>query len=574
VRQARMYTALWDSQANRPDEEFSAVELAAKRHLSRYGRCFTKMLAQSSPFAIEMLAVDPYDMVVDPLGGEDMENHRFVAQDGIFKSREDLLKGVEEGRYDKNAVRRLLKGPGTDKSAYLSEADISGRFTSLSLSGYGYESCGETLYRLVEHVTYKDGERVKLVWSPEARIIISERSLKETEGIDLLPWSSCAAYPDEKVFWTKAPDDDVRQAAEAMRVTLMEMMHNVQKRNWGTRVFDPRKFNPGDIIWSPDGLIPSKDGASEMPGGLQGGMFEIQTPDISMAINVTDFLDRFVGQKSGVTPAAQGQSEEERVGIYYGNLEQVAGRVGLQSRHYRRMMRRNAVRFLHLAKRYLKGNQPVQVIGAEGNEFVKLTAKQINTDVGIEISSGSVESQATEKKRGQRVESLKLLRSDPQIAEILNLREYAREVLTSSGFEDGEAKLMLTKDIDSEWQDQRLRAMEKVEELLEGRKPLPYQGAKVSFLKTVLDAAEKYTDSEGADFEHLMAFAKVHVPIVARNMAFDVEKKVLEVTREEQPPEEPQAPQEVQEVQDVPADLTGQPNVPQMEQEAPQEEIV
>jgi hypothetical protein len=527
TRLGRQMDALWRQQSELPDSDYTIADLVSKRHGARYGRAFLKTIGTKKPFSIEVMACDPYDMVVDPNGGGDLENHRFVIQDGIFRSKKQLLDGVADGLYDKKEVARLLAGPGDSKDAYKTESDSTTRWSSLNQAGYGYDSAGENLYRLAEHVTIEDGERLMCVWNPESGIILSQKPLKESYGCDLLPWTSWAPYFDSKVFWSKAPDDDVRGAAEAMRVTLMEMLVNVQKQNWGTKTYDPNRFTAADLMISaPNGLIPSKPGAADMPGGLSGGYQVIQTPSVTVAANVVEFLDRFVGQKSGVTPDAQGSSQEDKVGIYFGNIEQLADRMGLQSKWYRNCWRKVGTRFLYQAKRNLTGKTPVQVLGARGSETEVLLARNIDPTLGVTVTGGSAEAAVSEAKRKERGATLDSALTNPLFQSQLNPKAALSEKLKSSGFEEDEIRLMTNKEAGSEYRDQQLRAQESVEKLLEGERPPLYQGASVVFVQQILDSAKSFTDGDGPEHERLIAYANAHIPIAAKNSALDAVSKV------------------------------------------------
>ena len=563
IRLGRQYESVWKAESDKAEGNYAMADLAAKRHAARYGRAFLKVVGTKKPFRIDVLAVDPYDMITDPAGGPDLEDHAFVIQDGIFRTKKQLLDGVKSGMYDKEAVAKVLAGPDASHQAYVTENDLSVRYASLKADGYGYWASGTKVYRLCEHVTYdEDGEKHLVTWSPESKIILKDGTLAERYGCEYLPWVSWAPFEDSKVFWSKAPDDDIRQAAEAVRVTVMEMLTNVQKKNWGTKVFDPSRISAEDLAFAaPNGLVPAKSGTADMPGGLDAAFKIIETPDVNIALNVINFLDRFVGQKSGVTPDTQGTSTEDKVGIYFGNLEQLADRMGLQSRYYKAAWRRVAVRFLYQLKRNLVGKMPVQVIGAKGNEMTYLMARNVEPTIGINIMGGSAEAAVSEAKRKERGAAVDSLIMNPAVAQSINLEAAATEKLRSAGFEDDEVRLLMNKDAGSEYRDQQLRAQEAVEEILEGDKPPLYYGATTVFVQSILDAAQAFTDGDGPEHERLIAYANAHIKVAAKNMANKAAQEAMvasiqpgqaeEITEPQEPPgmaepmEEPQmAPQE------------------------------
>jgi hypothetical protein len=521
VRIGRQLDSLWKEQSQKPDYDYAMADLQSKRHAARYGRAFLKVVGTKKPFCIDVLSIDPYDMVTDPNGGGDLEDHRYVIQDGIFRTKRQLLDGVKSGMYDKAAVVKLLAGPASSEDAYKTESQSFGRWTALEQSGYGYNSAGSTLYRICEHVTFdEEGVRHLVNWSPESGIVLKDGTLEERYGADLLPWVSWAPFVDNKVFWSKAPGDDIRQAAEAMRITIMEMMVNVQKKNAGIRVFDPARISAVDMaVNSPNGLVVAQAGAASLPGGLEGAFRIVQTPDVTSAMNVVQFLDQFTGQKTGVTPDTQGTSGEDVLGIYQGNLAQVADRMGLQSRYYRNAWRRIGTRFVYQVKRNLTGKVAVQDIGAKGSEMTYLLARNIDPTIGISISGGNAEAAVSEAKRKERGASLDALLANPATGAMFNIQQAAGERLKASGWEEDEVRLLLNKDAGSEYRDQQLRAEESIEKILEGDKPPIYYGATTVFVQTVLDGAKSFTDGAGPEHERLIAYASAHLPIAAKNSA-------------------------------------------------------
>lgn len=561
ARLGRIYDALWKSQSDRPDMDYAMADLAAKRHAARYGRAFLKVVGTKKPFAIDVMAIDPYDMVTDPNGGDDLEDHLFVAQDGIFRTEKQLKDGVKSGLYDADAVTRLLAGPTESRESYKIESDTNDRWASLTQSGFAYVTGGTRIYRLCEAMSYSDeGERMLVTWCPEAKVILKQGTLLERYGCDLLPWVSWAPFTDSKVFWSKAPDDDVRQAGEAARVTVMEMMTNNQKKNWGTKLYDPSRVSAADLTSSaPNGAYPTKPGTADMSGGIAAAFQVIPTQDITASEQVVTFLDRFVGQKTGVTPDAQGTSTEDTLGIYQGNLAQVADRMGLTSRYYKNAWRRIGTRFLWQAKRNLSGKVAVSVIGAKGNETEYLMARNVDPTFGVNVTGGSAEAAVSEVKRKSRGAAVTDILANPTTAATLNLSTAVEEKLKSAGFEEDEVRLLLNKDAGSDYRDQQLRAQENVEKLLEGEQVPLYQGATTVFVAEALEAAKAHTNGKGPEHDRLIAYANAHMKIAAKNAALDAYQK-MEMAQALPPP--PGQPPGGQPAPDMNQPLTQDPNVP------------
>lgn len=548
-RLGRKYDELYRQASSRPGREWKMADLSSKRDAARYGRAMLKLVGSSKPFGVEMISVDPYDFYIDPLCGDKASRARYLGIDFIFKSSWQLQQGVKDGAYDANAVKELIDGPkrldyGTDQGVKLSEAmtESMSRFSSLKLDGYGYLGVGEKSYRIVESGTTYEGVRYYCVWSPEANVLLRCQPLKEVYGIpegkELWHVVSWAPFPDKKVFWSKAPDDDVSDVSEFQRQTMMYAADGLLKGVWGSRTYDPAVYEPQDLVYLPGGLAPSKKGASQMGSGLAGGIHEMRAPDYSQAFSLIRNLDAFVGQKAGITPDAQGQSNEDVLGIAQQNIEQVSDRMGLTSKQYQACYVEVGQLFLYLAKKTLKGKEAVSLIGPDGYEFESLSAREIDPAISVTVRSGRAEEAMSTLKRRDKTAALNDVAARPDLP-----KWWVEERLRLAGYEDSEVRTLTDEERHAST-DQVDRANEAVEEILEGKEAKVYQGADTSFVKTVIDAAKRYTDSDGREFDRLMAYAKAHVAVVGQNMAEQLVREQMAGMAEPQapPPEQPIQP--------------------------------
>ncbi len=561
-RIGRKYDELYRQCSTRPGKEWKMADLSSKRDSARYGRALLKMVGFSKPFNIELHSTDPYDFYCDPLCGDKLSRARYLGVEPIFKSAFQLEEGVKSGAYDKEAVAALCDGPDDNaQGATLSEAmtESMSRFASLKLDGYGYLGIGEKQYRLVESGTTYKGVRYYCVWSPEGQQLLRCQPLSKVFGIpdghELWHIVSWAPFPDKKVFWSKAPDDDISDVAEFQRQTMMYAADGLLKNVWGTRVYDPGVFDATDLFFQPGGLAPSKKGASATGAGLSGAVHELKTPEYSEAFNLITSLDSFVGQKTGVTPDAQGASDQDVLGIAEQNIEQISDRMGLTSKHYQSAYIELGQLFLFMAKHLLKGKEAVRVIGPEGYEFEELAAKDIDPSIAITVRGGRAEENLSQNKRSEKVKALNDLAVNPEMPKWM-----VDERLRLAGYEDAEVKT-LTDEAAYGSSDQINRAGEAVEQLLEGKEPPKlYQGADASYVKTILDAARRFTDSDGPEYDRLVAYAKAHVDIVGQNMAEELLRETM-AGPTQPPPEGEVAPEMAPELAPQglpPAPLPGQ----------------
>lgn len=562
-RLGRKYDELYRQCSTRPGKEWKMADLSSKRDAARYGRALIKMVGNSKPFNVELISVDPYDFYADPLCGDRLSRARYLGIDSIFKSARALKDGVKDGSYDADAVESLVRGPEANAQGITlseSQEEAMSRFTSLKLDGWGYIGTGEKAYRLVESGTTYDGIRYYCVWSPEGNALLRCQPLKEVYGIpdghELWHVISWAPFPDKKVFWSKAPDDDVSDVAEFSRQAMMYAFDGLIKNVHGGKIIDPAVIDVSELtnLNLAGGIAMSKKGASQSGGGLVGGIWQPTTPDYRGAFSLLTQLDSFVGQKVGVNPDAQGTSDEDVLGIAQQNIEQISDRIGLTSKHYQAAYVEVGQLFLFLAKKLLKGKEAVRIIGPDGYEFETLAAKEIDPSISVTVRGGRAEESMSLNKRKEKSAALAEIAARPDLPKWL-----VEERLRLAGYEDTEIK-QLTDDAVHGSTDQVNRANEAIEQILEGEKAKIYQGADYSFVKAVLDAAQRYTASEGREFDRLIAYAKAHVAIVGQNAAEQLMREISLPLGEQQgePPEvQPPEAQPMEAPQELPVAQTG-----------------
>src|SRR5215216_3770820 len=97
---AKKTTAFYTAIKNKDDYDWDMVDTDGKKLAALTGRSINKYYAQSKPsYKTTLLPVDHYDFIADPTGGGDLERHRFDGEDNVFKGKEELKKGVEQGIY-------------------------------------------------------------------------------------------------------------------------------------------------------------------------------------------------------------------------------------------------------------------------------------------------------------------------------------------------------------------------------------------------------------------------------------------------------------------------------------------
>ena len=511
--------AFREVEAHKDDYDWDMLDLDGKKQAILYGRAIAKFFAQSKPeYKSNLEVVDVYDFIADPIGGSNLERHRFVMQDNLFKSREDLKAGVETMGYDKTAVEKIINATKEDTlvdndNQYRSKQS---RFTSLGMDGLTFNYAGQSLYKFIEAGTTYKGQRYYVLFNNETGVAIKCVPLKEVFKSNLWWFTSWATHRDIFNFWNKAPVDDIVPLAEMIRILVNQEFDNRQKRNWGQRAYDPQVFpNPADLQWRPDGLVAVKSGIS-VTQGIETGIYQFETPELQGTINLVQYIDSVIGQKTGVTADTQGQSEEDKVGIYYGNLQQVADRLGLYNKSYKKFWQAIGRRYVWGLFEHLRAPMAVRIIGEEGAEWDEIKRTEINPDWNIKVEGGNAELAADEIRKQRLKEIMGTLLPD-ELA-ITSPRWRAETKLRAIGVEEDDIRMAFDRENEGN-REILSEASQLIQDCLAGKPYKLNRGANTAFIQKIIDYATDTDSLSDEEYMKLMDAAEAHLPIAAENMA-------------------------------------------------------
>lgn len=520
-RATQKVQAFWDSESKREDNDFDSKDIDGKKLACFYGRAIFKTFAESDPkFKFYMIVTDPYDFYVDPVGGGNLEQARYMGEDNVYKSKSQLKAGADSGLYEAKYVEQLINGiaPNTIRVDQDQQNNKANRFSALGLSNSMYNFQGEGMMRFIESGTIIEGVRYYVLWNYETGVPIRCLPLKEVFESELWWWVSWATNRDPFNFWSKSPADDIRPIAEAMKILANQELDNRQKNNWGQRAFDPDIFeNPAELEYKPDGLVSVKAGSSRIQE-ISRGIYEFKTPQLDGTINLVNWLDNFAGQKTGITADTQGQSEQSKVGIYEGNIQQVADRLGLYNKSYVKCHAAIGRRFVWGTHEHLNTKQAVKMIGENGVEWDYLKGREVNPDMDINVESSGSELQLNEAMKVQKANALEKL-SNPLFAQSVNKKWLIEQILLTGGYSDEEVRV--AQDIENNGNREVLaRASEAIEDIVKNPKKMPklFRGATTGFQSKIVNFAMDNTDGNLPLFNALMDYAMSHSQIVADNV--------------------------------------------------------
>jgi len=501
--------------------KWALKDRAAKISAIFSGRGVYKYFAESDPkYNSNLEVIDLFDFIFEPQGGGDLDNHMFTGQMNIFKTKNELIEGAKSKYYDTTQVMKMISARSNkDQKEYDDEnSNKKGRYSIYGLDPDINNYVGEEVFSLTEMYTNYQGKKYQIVFDYTTGIWVRIKEISEVFKSKRQPYTSWATHEDYFQFLSKAPVDDIRLIAEAIKIIFNQSLDNIQKRNWNMRAYDADIFpDPSQLQWRPDGLIKANNLAGK---NIQNGIYTFETPDnTNITVNMIDFLDGYIGKATGITPAAKGAADEDsKVGIYYGNLQQVADRLGLYNKSYTEVYNQLGVRYLEGLDEHLTEDISIKVQGIRGTEWeeVKRTDFKFMRMPDVSVESSSTEAQIDEALNQRRTNSLSLVAGNPTLMASVNQNWLVRELLKQGEFTDEQIRVATDKMTDGNVEILS-EAAQSIKDIIEGKSPKINRGATTGFVQKILD----YETDHELDLkiaQKLRDYASAHIQIAMRNM--------------------------------------------------------
>lgn len=508
-----------------PHNKWALKDRYVKKFAIFSGRGIFKYFAESEPVYRSVLqAVDHYDFHCEPAGGGHLEDHLFCGQEAIFKTKDELLNGAKDEYYDLTQVLKLTTM--AQGNVYKSNEDDYqnrlNRYRSLGLDPQSNNYVGTELFKFCEWYLTVDGVRWYILFEERTGTWVRCKALRdifspiESTGDALYPFVSWATHEDGKVFWSKAPCDDARAIAKRIDKLINQEIYNREKKNKGTRLYDPNMIEDIEALADerPDGLIPVNTRGGKR--NLNQAIYSVQHGEITGTLDLVQFLDSYYGQKSGSTPGSMGSAEKDKkVGIYYGELQQVQKRLTIYNISYREAWQELGIRFMIGLDDHLRGEEAIQLLGPNGIEWGTLTRADLKRTrpIKIKVKGGAEEAQKNEILAKKKVEALGQTTT-------VNPRWKDRELLKAAGYTDEQLKDAFAS-LDGTNDELMSEAAQAITDIENGKKPRKNRGANAAFMQKILDYSYNMNvednEKELKIAQDLVDYALEHVEIAAQN---------------------------------------------------------
>lgn len=523
---ARKVSAAWKIDSAPDKGMWGQKDLEGKKFNILSGRTVFKYFSDFSgrKYTSNLEVIDHYDFYPEPQGGRYLENHLFLYQNNIFKSKFHLTEGIKAGVYDKDQVRKLALADLDAEHKKVEGFEIDSknqRFHSIGLDPETNNYVGENLFRLVEGGLTFEGKRYWMLFHEETGIWVRCEPLKDVFESGLWPFVGWAYDVDSVNYWSKSPVDAIRPIAEAARIIFNQTLDNIQRRNWDMVAYDKNIFpNPEQFKYRPYGLIK----ANVKPGqNIANGIYTFQTPDTGqITINMLEYIKAFMGTETGISAATQGTSEDDKVGIYFGNLQQVADRLGLTNKLYSQCWTDLGVRYDWGLYENMPEDFMVEFIGLEGKEWDELRKEDVEPDFKTIVVGGNAEQLLSEVKTRNKNDALTRA-LNAGLSTIANPRVLYEEMLRAGDWEESQIRALLDNTSDAS-QELIARADKAIFDIIRGKEAKPYRGATTHFIQRIVDYAmdnvhDKNPQKDQVIFGKLMVYAQGHIEFAKQNMA-------------------------------------------------------
>lgn len=522
LRKAKKVSAAWQLESGPTRQAWDRKDRAVKGLAIFSGVGAEKYTASSvdGKYTGRLEPVDYVDLVTEPLGGMDLEDHLYAAQMNIFRSKWDIEQNAQAKFYDPNQAVKLIAAQGKEefkRNTELFKNKIN-RFSAIGLDPMMANYAGGETFNLVEQTLVWKGKRYYLLYDYETGIWIRCQEQREVFGYDRYQWVTWHTHEDPYNFWSKAPCDDMRPVADAMNIIFNQALENRQRRNYGQRGYDPDIFpDPAQLEWAPDGLVL----ATPPPGrSIQSGIYNFTTEEVTGTIELFNFMDNFLGRETGVTPGSQGAAPANKpVGVYYGDMKQLEDRLSLYNKSYSEAQAELGVRYWVGLRENLTEGFLVKMIGMGGSGWEEITADDTDpiADFDITATSGTMVAAANSTKRAEQAAALKDIATNKDLMATISTRWLAEQRLKSGGFDD--EALARAFDKKYEGNEELLSyAAQVVEDIKSGKTPKKFRGATDDFLQYILDQAFEIEDLTDEQFNTMTKYVEQHIPIAQENL--------------------------------------------------------
>lgn len=511
--------ALFDRDKGPNRQNWAKIDRLGKRIAAASNICIFEYIASKNPkYKGVLRVIDPYDFHCEPNGGSDLEEHLYKGVYNQFLTAGQIKDHGKTGYYDQAKVNELFAAYQQTDYKFNEEVyrNKVARLNTLGLDLDQNGYVGQQVFNIARWVTHYKDEQFYVEFDYRSGIILKQKPLKDVFGSGVSPWVVWNPVENAFTLWAPGLFDQIRPIAEAIRINLNEILNNNRKRNWDMKAVDSNMFpDISALNWRQDGVVGAK-----VPIGqsIQNGIYYFQTPEISGALNLNQYLNDFLGINTGISDQTKGESSQDTLGIAKINDMQVSKRMKLIGDSYADAYAKLGSRWDWGIHENLDEDEAVRIIGSTGIEFESVTKEDTEPDYDIEVVTYADEIQENEQDRERKAAAMERIASNPLLLQKLNPKWVVEQELRIGGWKDEDIKRAIDT-VNDAYDETISMANKNIENAKEGKPLKTYRGATTGYLQRINDFLNESEEIEPKVYAALQAHFDEHVPIAAENQA-------------------------------------------------------
>lgn len=484
-----------------------------------YGRAIYQYYAsldEDGNYAPHLENIDVYDFLIDPnAGGLDIENARYLGHANVEYTRTELQDGIKSGKFLKEETERLLEGNGTSSPINKEEIDKANRYFNYRNFTENINKTQTDVFRFFKWNTTYQGIRYYTVYDEESGVMI--RCEEQKKMIPSGKWNywTWACFPSLTEFWSQSYADIAREIMMAQGASINQLLDNADKRNNPQRIIDTTSLvDENELMFKKKGFI-------RATGDVSNIYQELETPSLETPLDVYETLENILQLNSGVTGAAQGIADEEKVGIYEGNQIATEDRFKLLNKSYSNGYKKFGQLYLEMLKEFCPAKFAVKLIGPKGIEISEIGPDDLDTDgdVLVAVLASDAENNVDTDKKKIKIEFLTKYAQ----AQFINPKAAFEIEGEMIGFDQDELKRLT--DVKNE-QDMEIisECWRDIQDIISGKKVKPNLMANVAYATTLFNYMRDNKENlKTGPFMALASYFEAIKPIVIRNQVITAE---------------------------------------------------
>ena len=304
--------AIWHRSAE--ENSFNLLDRVDKKQEQLYGRShFVLNIDRTKDIPVSINVKDIYELLVDPKTKPwDIDTARYTIETNIYKPLDEILVS---DKYDAEAKGQLKlkhdRQNGGQSDMYRRQMIAKNeRLQSLGITDVAALEGYDKIVSLDGHITYLWDKEAKkhvryYILMADDEIILSADTLKNTNGVDFLPYEGWADDLEITDYWSDGTGDLILTPNKTINSWISQYMENRTLRSFGMNYYDatiegftPTTFQPRPWGWYP------------LPGKPADVYSNVEIPNLNGTLEDIQFIVQLAEKASATGAIEKGAVED------------------------------------------------------------------------------------------------------------------------------------------------------------------------------------------------------------------------------------------------------------------------